>query len=86
MELRDTGNFGFLLPPTQIIPTGEFKLILRYRCLKARSGIETKKLLNEKIYLCSFKKKNYLVFGIYDGVLENLTLLPLHNTGYNIDI
>jgi len=23
MELRDTGNFGFLLPPTQIIPTGE---------------------------------------------------------------
>lgn len=23
IELRDTGNRGFLLPPTQIIPTGE---------------------------------------------------------------
>jgi len=23
IELRDTGNFGFLLPPAQIIPTGE---------------------------------------------------------------
>lgn len=23
MELRDTGNYGFLLPPNQIIPTGE---------------------------------------------------------------
>lgn len=23
MELRDTGNYGFILPPTQIIPTGE---------------------------------------------------------------
>jgi len=23
MELRDTGLYGFLLPPAQIIPTGE---------------------------------------------------------------
>ena len=23
MELRDTGNYGFILPPDQIIPTGE---------------------------------------------------------------
>lgn len=23
MELRDTGEYGFLLPPDQIIPTGE---------------------------------------------------------------
>merc|ERR1711953_1376249 len=23
MELRDTGNYGFILPPEQIIPTGE---------------------------------------------------------------
>ena len=23
IELRDTGEFGFLLPPDQIIPTGE---------------------------------------------------------------
>ena len=23
MELRDTGNYGQLLPPEQIIPTGE---------------------------------------------------------------
>ena len=23
MELRDTGAHGFLLPPTEIIPTGE---------------------------------------------------------------
>ena len=23
MELRDTGSYGFILPPSQIIPTGE---------------------------------------------------------------
>ena len=23
MELRDTGHYGFLLPPDQIIPTGQ---------------------------------------------------------------
>ena len=23
MELRDTGHYGFLLPPQQIIPTGQ---------------------------------------------------------------
>jgi len=31
IELRDTGNFGFVLPPDQIIPTGEenFESLLR---------------------------------------------------------
>lgn len=38
-ELRDTGRYGFLLPPTQIIPTGEEtmdSLIAMFKEAKAR--------------------------------------------------
>ena len=38
MELRDTGMYGFLLPPNQIIPTGEE--VWAFHSTFARSIIE----------------------------------------------
>ena len=38
-ELRDTGRYGFLLPPAQIIPTGEEtldSLVAMFKEAKAR--------------------------------------------------
>ena len=47
MELRDTGRHGFILPPDQIIPTGEE--IMAFHLVVAKQVIEEFAFSNESV-------------------------------------